>query len=124
MPNIPKSNPDQFYQGAPLLSVPAVSATAAFYRGVLGFKTDAGAETPEYSVVWRDNAAVHLAKGEHGPTGVRIFFWVKDVDALYDEVTGRGATISVPIGTRPYHIRDFSIRDPNDVEVVFGQDWD
>ena len=124
MPDFPKSDPEQFYQGAPLLSVPDVSATAAFYRGVLGFTTDEGTETPDYSVVWRDNAAVHLAKGEHGPTGVRIFFWVKDVDALYSEVTGRGATISVPIGTRPYHVRDFSIRDPNDVEVVFGQDSD
>ena len=124
MPDFPTSDPAQFYQGAPLLMVPDVSATAAFYRTILGFKTDAGAETPEYSVVWRDNAAVHLAKGEQAPTGVRIFFWVKDVNALYAEVTGRGAAIAVPLGTRPYHVRDFSIRDPNGVELVFGQDWD
>ena len=124
MPELPRSDPEQFYQGAPLLSVPDVSATAAFYKAVLGFKADAGTETGEYSVVWRDNAAVHLARGEHRPTGVRLFFWVKDVDALYTEVTERGATIAMPIGTRPYHLRDFSIRDPNDVEVVFGQDWD
>jgi catechol 2,3-dioxygenase-like lactoylglutathione lyase family enzyme len=124
MPNFPQSDPEQFYQGAPVLAVPDVPATAAFYKRVLGFEADAGTETSEYSVVWRDNAAVHLASGEHTPTGVRLFFWVKDVDALYTEVTGRGATIAVPIGTRPYHVRDFSIRDPNDVEVVFGQDWD
>jgi len=124
MPGVPTSNPKQFYQGAPLLLVPDVSATADFYRMILGFTTDPGAETPDYSVVWRDNAAVHLAKGEHAPTGVRIFFWVKDVNALYAEVTGRGAAIAVPIGTRPYGVRDFSIRDPNGVMVVFGQDWD
>ena len=124
MPNFPRSDPEQFYQGAPLLSVPDVSATTAFYKRVLGFVADAGAETTQYSVVWRDNAAVHLAKGERAPTGVRIFFWVKDVDALYAEVTERGGTIAMPIGTRPYHVRDFSIRDPNDVEVVFGQDWE
>lgn len=124
MPQVPTSDPEQFYQGAPLLSVPDVPATAAFYKTVLGFTADAGSETAEYSVVWRDNAAVHLAKGERGPTGVRIFFWVKDVDAVYTEVTERGAAIAMPIGTRPYHVRDFSIRDPNDVEVVFGQDWD
>ncbi len=124
MPNVPTNNPEQFYQGAPLLLVPDVSVTADFYRTILGFKTDPGTDTPDYSVVWRDNATVHLAKGEHAPTGVRIFFWVKDVNALHAEVIGRGAPIAVPLGTRPYHVRDFAIRDPNGVMVVFGQDWD
>ncbi|MBI3411604.1 MAG: VOC family protein [Planctomycetes bacterium] len=124
MPDVPTSNPEQFYQGAPLLLVPDVFATADFYRKMLGFKSDPGADAPEYTVVWRDNAAVHLAKGEHAPTGVRIFFWVKDVNALYEEVVKRGAAIAVPIETRPYRIRDFSIRDPNGVVIVFGQDWD
>ncbi len=124
MPQVPTNNPDQFYQGAPLLLVPDVLATAAFYRRILGFKADAGAETPEYSVLWRDNAAVHLAKGDQAPSGISIFFWVRDVEALYAEVTGRGAAIAVPIGTRPYRIRDFAIRDPNGVMMVFGQDWD
>ena len=124
MPDVPTSNPEQFFQGAPLLLVPDVPATAAFYRAILGFTADPGAETPEYSVVWRDNAAVHLAQGRHPPTGVRIFFWVKDVNALYAEVTGRGAAIAVPIETRPYGLRDFSIRDLNGVELVFGQDLD
>jgi len=123
MPGVPTSSPEQFYQGAPLLLVPDVSATADFYRKILGFKTDPGAETGDYSVVWRDNAAVHFAKGEQAPTGVRIFFWVKDVNGLYAEMTSRGAAIAVPIGTRPYQVRDFSVRDPNGVVVVFGQDW-
>lgn len=124
MPDFPTSNPVQFYQGAPLLLVPDVTATADFYQRVLGFKTDGEAVTPEYTVVWRDNAAIHLARGEHAPAGVRVFFWVRDVDALHAEVIGRGAVIAVPIGTRPYRIRDFSIRDPNGVELVIGQDCD
>lgn len=124
MPSVPTSNPEQFYQGAPLFLVPDVRATLDFYRHILGFKTDPGTESPEYCVVWRDNAAVHLAKGDRQPTGVRVFFWVKDVDALYEEVIERGAAIDVPIGTRPYGVRDFSIRDPNGVIVVLGQDWD
>ena len=101
MPDIPASNPEQFFQGAPLLLVPDVRATAGFYRSVLGFKSDPGVDTPQYSVVWRDNAALHLAQGEHAPTGVRIFFWVKDVNTLYEEVLQRGTAIAVPIGTRP-----------------------
>jgi predicted enzyme related to lactoylglutathione lyase len=124
MPDLPTSDPAQFYQGAPLLLVRDVSATADFYRTILGFRSDSGADTPEYSVVWRDNAAVHLTRGDTVPSGVRIFFWVKDVNALYDEVVARGAAIAVPIETRPYRIRDFAIRDPNGVMVVCGQDWD
>jgi predicted enzyme related to lactoylglutathione lyase len=124
MPDVPTSNPEQFCQGAPLLLVPDVRATADFYRSVLGFKSDPGADTGEYSVVWRENAAVHLAQGKDAPTGVRIFFWVKDVNRLYEEVVQQGASIAVPIGTRPYRVRDFAIRDPNGVMVVCGQDWD
>lgn len=124
MPDLPTGHPDQFYQGAPLLLVPDVTATADFYRQRLGFTSDPMAATPEYCVVWRDNAAVHLAKGERSPSGVRIFFWVKDVGALYEQVTQQGAAIAVPLETRPYGIRDFSILDPNGVLLVFGQDWD
>jgi predicted enzyme related to lactoylglutathione lyase len=124
MPDVPTSNPEQFYQGAPVLLVPDVAATAAFYRSVLGFKSDPGAETPEYTVVWRDNAALHLALGEQAPRGVRVFFWVRDVNALYEDVIRQGGAIDVPIETRPYGIRDFSIRDPNGIVVVLGQDWD
>ena len=124
MPDAPVSNPEQFIQGAPILLVSDVPATAAFYRKVLGFRSDPEGESPQYTVVWRDNAALHLAEGEHPPTGVRLFFWVKDVNALYQEVLGRGVAIDVPIDTRPYGIRDFAIRDPNGVMVVLGQDWD
>ncbi len=123
MPDMPKGDPEQFYQGAPLLLVPDIATTADYYRKILGFKSDPGGTSSEYTVVWRDNASVHLARGEQALTGVRIFFWVKDVNALHEEVNKRGAEIVIPIETRPYKIRDFSIRDPNGVLLVFGQDW-
>ena len=50
MPDVPTSNPDQFYQGAPLLLVPDVRVTADFYRSVLGFKSDP--EPARQSIVW------------------------------------------------------------------------
>ena len=123
MPDMPRGDPEQFYQGAPLLVVPDVAATADYYRKVLGFESDPDGASPEYTVVWRDNASVHLTPGEQAPSGVRIFFWVKDVDALYEQVCERGAEIEMPIETRPYNIRDFAICDPNGVLLVFGQDW-
>jgi catechol 2,3-dioxygenase-like lactoylglutathione lyase family enzyme len=124
MPALPTTDPEQFYQGAPLLTVPDVMAAVDHYQRLLGFQADADAVTADYGVVWRDNAAVHFALGADVPTGVRIFFWVRDVDRLYAEVQARGVRQLQPIGTRPYHVRDFSIRDLNGIELVFGQDWD
>jgi uncharacterized glyoxalase superfamily protein PhnB len=48
---------------------------------------------------------------------------VKDVNRLYEDVTRLGAEIAVPIETRPYGSRDFSLRDPNGVLLTCGQDW-
>ena len=124
MPSLPRPDPEQFYQGAPLLAVPDVAGSAEFYRTKLGFQTDPGSASPEYTVVWRDNAAVHLRKGETRPTEVRIFFWVKDVDALHAELLARKVTIDVPLATRGYGIRDFAVRDLDGVVLIFGQDVD
>ena len=124
MPLMPTEDPEQFVQGAPLLFVPDVPTTADYYRSVLGFTSDPEGTAPEYTVVWRDNASVHLAHGDGTPQGVRIFFWLKDVDALYEDLTRRGVPIETPLGDRPYGVRDFAIRDPNGVVLVFGQDVD
>ena len=122
MPGLPSSNPAQFVQGAPVLHVADVEATAAFYRDVLGFTWDFGDET--YAVVWRDNAAIHFVRDSENPRGVHLFQWVKDVDSYYREIVSRGAVVAVGPVDQPYGIREFGIRDVNDVEIVFGQDID
>jgi predicted enzyme related to lactoylglutathione lyase len=120
MPALPSSNPKQFVQGAPVLHVPDVLATAAFYRDLLGFIWDFGDET--YAVVWRDNSAIHFVRDESGPRGVHLFQWVKDVDAYYREIVDRGATVPEEPADQPYGIREFGVRDINGVGIVFGQD--
>jgi predicted enzyme related to lactoylglutathione lyase len=103
------------------LHVADVKATAAYYRDVLGFQWDFGDEN--YSVVWRDNSAIHLARaGQHPPTGIHLFQWVRDVDACYREVRDRGAEVLDEPTDRPYRIREFKVRDPNGIDIVFGQD--
>ena len=120
MPALPSSEPAQFVQGAPVLHVPDVLATAAFYRDVLGFTWDFG--DAAYAVVWRDNSAIHFVRAEHPPRGVHLFQWVKDVDAYYREISRRNAQpVSEPVN-QPYGIREFGVRDINGVQIVFGQD--
>ena len=120
MPALPSSSPKQFVQGAPVLHVPDVTATAAFYRDVLGFTCDFGDE--RYAVVWRDNSAIHFVRDQGPPHGVHLFQWVNDVDSYYDEIIGRGATVAAAPADQPYGIREFGLRDINGVELVFGQD--
>ncbi len=122
MPDQPTSNPKQFIQGAPVLQVPDVEVTAAYYRDVLGFNCDY--VDSGYGVVWRDNSAIHFVPGESVATGVHLFQWVKDVDTVYEQLKGNGANISVDIGDRDYEMRDFSVEDNNGVTVVFGMDID
>jgi predicted enzyme related to lactoylglutathione lyase len=120
MPNPPSSNPKLFIQGAPVLHVPDVKATATYYRDVLGFQWDFGDEN--YSVVWRDNSAIHFLKASRVPAGVHLFQWVRDVDAYHREIVERGAEVIVQPGDTTYGLREFSIRDINGIKVVFGQD--
>ena len=75
MPELPSSNPKQFIQGAPVLHVSDVLATAAFYRDVLGFIWDFGDET--YAVVWRDNSTIHFVRDGESPRGVHLFQWLR-----------------------------------------------
>ena len=120
MPALPSSNPEQFVQGAPVLHVPDVSATAAFYRDLLGFTWDFGDDT--YAVVWRDNSAIHFVRDDGGPRGVHLFQWLKDVDAYYREIVDRGATVAAEPANQPYGTREFGVRDINGVGIVFAQD--
>ena len=120
MPTYPSANPDQFIQGAPVLHVQDVLAAVTYYRDVLGFTSDFGNE--DYAIVWRDNSAIHFVKSDRRPSGVHLFQWVRDVDACYREVRERGAEITAEPGDRPYEVRDFSVRDPNGISIVFGQD--
>jgi uncharacterized glyoxalase superfamily protein PhnB len=45
---------------------------------------------------------------------------VEDVDALYEDVKERGATILSEIGDRPWDIREFSVETPDGHRIVFG----
>ncbi len=120
MPAHPSSSPAQFIQGAPVLHVQNVQTAVGYYRDVLGFTADFGDD--DYAVVWRDNSAIHFVKSERCASGVHLFQWIRDVDAYYKEIKDRGAEIAVEPADHDYGVRDFSVRDPHGVTIVFGQD--
>jgi uncharacterized glyoxalase superfamily protein PhnB len=47
------------------------------------------------------------------PTGVELVLEVDDVDAEHDRVVSSGWTVSEPLTTRPWGLRDFRLSDPD-----------
>lgn len=122
MPDLPTSNPAQFIQGCPVLHVRGVHAMASYFRDVLGFSWDFGDE--RYAVVWRDNSAVHFQKAAEDPAGVHLFQWIRDVDSYHAEIVARGANVEAEPSNTSYGLREFTVRAPNGLAIVFGQDID
>ena len=122
MPDRPISNPNQFIQSAAVLQVAEVVERTDYYHDILGFNCDF--VSPEYGVVWRDNAAIHFGRSDEIQKAARLFLWLIDVDRYYEEILQRGARISIEIADRDYKIRDFAVEDINGAILVFGQDID
>jgi hypothetical protein len=50
-----------------------------------------------------------------------IYFWVDDVDAIYEELRERGAIIDYHLGVKPYGVKEFGVQDVDDHDIGFGQ---
>jgi len=111
-----------FVQGAPVLHVADVEATAVFYRDVLGFAwTSATKHTPLSGAITPRFTLFEAMRARRAFTCSK---WVKDVDAYFREVVDRGAHVATEQQIKPYGIREFGLRDINGVRIVFGQDID
>lgn len=117
---------------APVLLVRDVVAAANYYRDRLGFAYDRfWGEPPDFCMVRRDGLTVMLSQA---PAGARLvphwqvvdkmwnaYFWVDDVEALYDEYQRRGATIDYTLCVQPYGVKEFGVQDLDGHDLAFGQ---
>jgi predicted enzyme related to lactoylglutathione lyase len=117
---------------APVLLVDDVAASARHFRDRLGFTIDR--LDPDLAVVSRGPAAL-LLRGdpEAGESLVRanretlgapcwdVYIWVDDLDRLYDELKGRGASISRPPEDAGQGLRQLEVIDSNGYTLCFGQ---
>ena len=120
---------------APYFIVDDVVATANYYRDVLGFHYDRfWGDPPGFAMVKRGGIVIMLSQlGRPGlarPNSTvhedgecwDAYVWVEDADALFAELTGKGATIGRAICYQPYGCRDFDVVDCNGYRLCFGQD--
>lgn len=121
-------------RSAPYFVVPDVQRALAHYETVLGFHREyAAGSPPVFAIVSRDGLPIMLrlvpdAAGivpneKQGGTW-DAFFWVSDVQALYDEMKAKGATIVYgPIVQKEYQMKEIAVRDLDGYVLGFGQNW-
>lgn len=114
---------------APQFLVNNLANAIAFYEDRLGFTTDF-VYGDFYACVSRDGAPIHLkcapmldAERAHRKAGEHLdaFVAVSGIGALHDEMVGRGATITKPLGERPWGTLDFYVEDPDGYILCFSE---
>jgi uncharacterized glyoxalase superfamily protein PhnB len=113
----------------PILFVRDVPASAAFFQAKLGFAIDfLYGEPPFYGSVSRGDACLHLRCvrwpnfAELAAREVSLILAtveVSDVQALFAEVSDRGAEIAQPPISQPWGGTDFHVRDPDGNVISF-----
>jgi catechol 2,3-dioxygenase-like lactoylglutathione lyase family enzyme len=113
----------------PILFVRDVSASAAFFREMLGFETDfLHGSPPFYGSVSRGGACLHL-RCVHQPNFAELAaregslilatVEVSDVQGLFDEFRERGVDFAQMPTKQAWGGTDFHVRDPDGNVVSF-----
>ena len=117
---------------APILLVKDVVQAANYYRDKAGFSYERfWGEPPSFVILMRDGMYLML-KQTDDPKHIiphwtvsdklwNVYFWVSDIDALYDEFLKRGAKIDYDLCNQPYGCREFGIQDLDNYDIAFGQ---
>ncbi|HXX64454.1 MAG TPA: VOC family protein [Bacteroidota bacterium] len=117
---------------APVLLVRDVLASANYFRDKLGFSYDRlWGEPPAFCMVRRDGHTVMLSEAPPGAKLVphwrvveqmwNVYFWVRDVEALYSELKQNGAKIDYDLELKPYGVKEFGVQDLDSHDIAFGQ---
>ena len=117
----------------PILRVTDMPAALAFYQERLGFTTDftfsLTPSGPTYAGLSLDGHQVHLSTfGGDSARGAAVYFYVADVDALFQGFLARGLTTprraESPVEDGPvdqtWGMREVYVRDPDGNTLRFG----
>jgi catechol 2,3-dioxygenase-like lactoylglutathione lyase family enzyme len=115
---------------APVLLVPDVAQTLAWYRDVLDCEVEAWSEEPEaYGYATRDGCTIHVARAERArpnaelvpPDLFDVYIWVDDVRALHEQLVERGADVLHSPTERPWRMLEIRVRDLNGYVLGIGE---
>ena len=122
----------QLLRSAPYFPVVDLEGSATHYEHVFGFNRDyVGGTPPRFAIMSRDGLPVMLRlvdsseritpNEKQGGTW-DAFFWVRDAQALHDELQNNGADVVYgPIVQQEYHMKEFAVRDREGYVLGFGE---
>jgi uncharacterized glyoxalase superfamily protein PhnB len=109
---------------ATVFAVQDVVRSVEHYRDVLGFRVEFTYGEPTfYAGVERGGVLIHLQGAgdtKRQPGQGSLYVFVDNVDALYEELSARGARILKSPQNYDYGMRDFDIQDLDGNHLAFG----
>jgi catechol 2,3-dioxygenase-like lactoylglutathione lyase family enzyme len=118
-----EGNPLRFDYAIPILNVKNVPASIAYYVDKLGFEKEWDWGTPAtFGCVRHDGVQIFLCEGAQGSPGAWISIFVRDVDALHADYTGRGAIIKQKPTNFPWGIREMNVADLDGHRLRIGSE--
>jgi catechol 2,3-dioxygenase-like lactoylglutathione lyase family enzyme len=117
---------------ATVLLVDDVRRAAEYYRDQLGFDVSFYEQNPQhYAYASRDHVYLHFACFKDAPPRPNVevvppdmfdvYIYVDDVEALHQELVGRGAEILGEPVDQGYGMREIRVRDPHGYVLAFGE---
>src|SRR5690349_11976292 len=111
-----------------VLAVRDLDVATRFYMDVLGFQRDFGDGSDGWSFLSRDGFKVMLGEcpdavpaRELGDHSWFVYLIVDGVDPFCAEVLAKGVEMLSAPETKPWGLREFSIRTPDGHRIVFGE---
>ncbi|WP_018689419.1 VOC family protein [Ahrensia kielensis] len=102
-----------------------------YWENCLGFTAHIWGEPPNFAIMERDNIRIMLSHApdhtnkpnwEVGGGIWNSYFWVDDVQSIYQEFIANGAKIDYTLHEKPYGVLEFGIQDLDGHDIAFGQD--
>lgn len=126
-------NRPRVLSSATVFLVADVVRAAEYYRDALGFHFHRfWGDPPAFCMVWRNESCVMLSliedAGQIRPVSTvnkavwDAYFWVDDVDRLFNEFEANGARTQSAPSQQPYGVREFVAYDLDGYQLAFGQD--
>jgi uncharacterized glyoxalase superfamily protein PhnB len=111
-----------------VLAVRDLEVSTRYYIDVLGFTRDFGDGSDGWSFLSRDEFRVMLGHcsdatpaSDLGDHSWFAYVTTNGVDQLYEDVAERGAEILSRLATKPWGLREFSVRTPDGHRITFGE---
>ena len=117
---------------ATVLLVPDVRQAGEYYRDRLGFEVIYYDRIPShYAYASRDGVYLHFARFDGAqprpnseaapPDMFDVYIYVDDVEAVHEELVGRGADVLQRPVDQGYGVREIRVRDPHGYILAFGK---